>query len=393
MVTRLPLRLSAGMAFACRHVRLSQVLNEVIDRGAKEGSCGVPGSMMSVVESPLSRNATETAIATERLVIIGGGMAGYGLCERLVKRGLHRVFRITIFGEEPRPAYDRVNLSKLFAGRSAEDLQFASAQWYRDVGIDLKVGRRIVNIDRRKRQLVDDQGQRWDYDRLVLSTGSRPWVPPIPGADSAGVFVYRTVEDLIAIQRYVAEHNVKTAAAIGGGLLGLEASKVLLDLGVAPSVIEMAPGLMPRQLDSAAAKILKAQVEALGVEVFVTRRTQRFEAIDGRLVIHFQNADPLPVDMIVVAAGIRPRDELAAVADLPRGARGGFEVNEKLETIDPNIYAIGECAAFRNYTYGLVSPCYRMADTLADRLAGVDIRFNELHPSQGERHPARRTLA
>jgi nitrite reductase (NADH) large subunit len=321
-------------------------------------------------------SAVSQRVDLERLVIVGGGMAGFGLCDRLVKHNVAEAFDITLFGDEPQLAYDRVNLSKLFSGRTADDLQLADRQWYSDQQIKVRPGRRIVSIDRKRGQVIDDQGEATDYDRLVLATGSRAWVPPIPGSDLPGVFVYRTIDDLLAIQKHVEQSAARSAAVIGGGLLGLEAVKVMLDLNVDASVIEMAPGLMPRQLDATASKVLKERVESLGVSVMLTMRTESIQAVENKVRINFVEAEPLDVDILVVAAGIRPRDELAEDAGLGLGKRGGFTVNDRLQTNDPDIYAIGECASIKDYTYGLVAPCYLMADTLADQLAGVDSRFD-----------------
>jgi len=325
--------------------------------------------------------AEEPRVEQKRLVIVGGGMAGFGLSDRLANHQVEGVYEITLFGDEPQLAYDRVNLSKLFSGRSAEDLQLADRQWYRDQKIDVRSGRRIVSIDRKRNQVLDDSGEVTDYDRLVLATGSRAWVPPILGSDLPGVFVYRTIDDLLAIQKHVDETKAKSAAVIGGGLLGLEAAKVMLDLDVSVSVIEMAPVLMPRQLDTIGAKVLKDRVETLGVNVLLTMRTESIQTHEDGLRINFVEEDPLDVDLLVVAAGIRPRDELAEDAGLGLGKRGGFAVNDRLQTNDPDIYAIGECASVNDYTYGLVAPCYLMADTLADQLMGVDSRFEKADES------------
>lgn len=302
-------------------------------------------------------------------------MAGFGLCDRLVKRGVDEKYAITIFGEEPQPAYDRVNLSQLFAGRNADQLLLADREWYSENKIRLVTGRRIVGIDRETQIVIDDQGEATPYDQLVLATGSRAWVPPIPGSDLPGVFVYRTIDDLNSIKRHVQQNHATSAAVIGGGLLGLEAAKVTMDLSLKPTVIEMAPGLMPRQLEANAAKVLKSRVETMGVDVLLTRRTERIADNGTGLTIHFAGSDPLNVDIVIVAAGIRPRDELAEAAELETGKRGGFAVDDRLQTVDPNIFAIGECASIDDFTYGLVAPCYLMADTLVDRLAGKDTRF------------------
>lgn len=333
---------------------------------------------MSVVittsSTPCLTNSHE--LHRERVVIVGGGMAGFGLCERLVSAGTIEQLSVTVFGDEPQPAYDRVNLSKLFQGRSADDLLLAKPSWYAENQIELHTDRRIVHVDREAKVVVDDQGVSHAYDRLVLATGSYAFVPPIPGVDLPGVFVYRTMNDLISIQRYVESTHARTGMVIGGGLLGLEAAKVLFDLGLHTSVVEMAPGLMPRQLDATAAKLLRRKVEEMGVEVHTVRCTQRFEKTEHGIRIQFVNADAHDVDLVVVAAGVRPRDELAKSAGLRMGPRGGVVVNQQLVTSDSNIFAIGECASFRDHVYGLVAPCYRMADVLAQVIAGEDTKFN-----------------
>lgn len=311
-----------------------------------------------------------------QLLIVGGGMASFGLCKRLVTDdATSRQYQITVFGDEPSPAYDRVNLSKLFQGKSAEDLQLASASWYQENGIKLVTGCRIASVDTAKREIVDQTGVRHPYHRLVLATGSRPRIPPIQGADQEGVFVYRTLDDLRSIQEYAERHQAKVGTVIGGGLLGLEAAKVLQDLGLKTSVIEMAPGLMPRQLDAKAAALLRERIEELGVDVHLVRRTKAIEKDSDRLVLQFDNAEPLTTDLLIIAAGVVPNDELARESGLAVGPRGGIVVNETLQTSDPHVHAIGECVSFRSHVYGLAAPCFRMADVLARRLSGINESF------------------
>ena len=312
----------------------------------------------------------------ERLVVVGGGMAGFGLCDRLVRAGSSSQFQITIIGDECNPPYDRVNLSQYFQGRTTSRLLLAGRDWYDDNDIELRTGCRVVEIDPQNQVLRDAEDGETPYDKLILATGSRPFVPPIPGADQAGVFVYRTIDDLQSIQVACAAQGAKVGAVLGGGLLGLEAAKVLVDLGLSVSVLEMAPGLMPRQLDAEAAQLLKQRVEELGVAVHLVRRTEAIEGLsDGRLNIRFSNAEAMQVDVLIVAAGVRPNDDLARQAGLELGSRGGIAVDASLQTSDPNIYAIGECASVAGHMYGLAAPCYRMADVLAQRLSGKELAF------------------
>lgn len=324
--------------------------------------------------------ANEQDVRTEkstkqRLMIVGAGMAAFGLCDRMVRNGSIRSYEITLFGEETLPAYDRVNLSRHFSGADGEQLLLAPHHWYGEHGIELVTGKRITQIDRENQVICDRVGEFYRYDKLILATGSSPWVPPIEGANNQGVFVYRTLDDLQRIKEYIESRNAKLGAVIGGGLLGLEAAQVMSDFGLEVTVIEMAPGLMPRQLDAKAAVRLKESVEQQGVHVALVRRTQAIVADGERLVIQFGNADDLTVDVVIVAAGVRPNDSLARESGLKVGERGGIAVDDQLTTSDPNIHAIGECVSFRNHVYGLVAPCYRMADVLASRLSGQQASF------------------
>lgn len=313
------------------------------------------------------------------LVVIGAGMACHALVRRLDELGGLSHHEVTIVGEEPRPCYDRVHLTDYFSGKSADDLLLSPRDWYERHGVRLMTGARAVAIHRGDRRLELDRGDALPYDLLVLATGSRPFIPPIEGADLPGVFVYRTVEDLESIQDYA--KGCASAAVLGGGLLGLEAGKAVYDMGLNAHVIEMAPGLMPRQLNTAAAELLQSEVESLGVEVHTLRRTERIEAEGDRRVLRFSGHDPLTADMVIISAGIRPRDELAREATLACGERGGVAIDARLRTEDPNVFAIGECASFNGQLFGLVGPCYEMAEALATNLvalamgAPADARF------------------
>ena len=308
-----------------------------------------------------------------RIVVIGNGMVGYKFCAKMVEKGAGPRFELAVFGEEPRPAYDRVRLSEYFSGKTAEDLTLAPAQWYEENDIDLFMNERVFEIDRETKQVVSDRGRRLSYDKLVLATGSKPFVPSIPGVDKKGVFVYRTIEDLDAIMAYGAK--VKTAAVIGGGLLGLEAAKALVDLHLKTHVVEFSPRLMPRQIDEAGSQFLEKEIEALGVSVHLNKNTEAIEGNGSVEGMRFADDSSLEVEMIVVSAGIRPRDDLARKNGLKVGERGGIFVNSRFETSDPDIYAIGECALYDNMTYGLIGPGYKMADVLANNLMGRSDEF------------------
>ncbi|WP_176736396.1 nitrite reductase large subunit NirB [Oligoflexus tunisiensis] len=304
----------------------------------------------------------------QKLLLVGLGMVGHRFCERLLDEDPNRTWQLTVLGEEQVPPYDRVHLSELFSGKSATDLELAPAAWYRDAGIDLHLGQRVIGIDRERREVMTAQGQTFSYDHLVLATGSAPFVPPIPGTQLPGVFVYRTLDDLAAIQHY--SSRCRRALVIGGGLLGLEAAKALYDLGLETSVMEVADRLMPRQLDEQGALLLKSSIEALGVQVFTSQKIQGIVGKDRVQGLSLANGGEFPTDMVVISAGIRPRDELARESGLVMGTRGGICIDTQLRTNDPSISAIGECALYEEMIYGLVAPGYRMAEALARQLCG-----------------------
>jgi len=309
----------------------------------------------------------------QTLVIVGNGMVGHALCAKLVELGMHTSLRIVVFGDEHQVAYDRVNLSQFFDGKTAETLQLKPPQWYSDNGIDLRTGQRVTRIDRTRKRVFSGDDESICYDQLVLSTGSSAFVPPVKGVDSDGVFVYRTIEDLEAIKSW--SSKATSAAVLGGGLLGLEAAKALVNLNLKTHVIEMAPSLMPRQLDSSGAAVLQKKIEAMGIGVHTLKKTGEIAMEGTRHTLHFDGGENLSVGMVVVSAGIRPRDELAQECGLELGRRGGIKVDDELRTSDPDIFAIGECASHDGVIYGLVGPGYQMADVLAGNLAQQRRRF------------------
>lgn len=300
------------------------------------------------------------------IVVIGNGMVGHRFCEKLIEFDVAGQYRIVTFCEEPRAAYDRVGLTSFFAHRDAQKLMLARLEWYREHGIDLHIGDRAAKIDRQAKVVHSDQGRKVPYDMVVLATGSFPFVPPVPGIKNRGVFVYRTIEDLQHIIAYA--EKAKRAAVIGGGLLGLEAAKAAYDLGLETHVVEFAPRLMPRQIDDAGSKILVQKIEALGVKVHLNKGTKEVLGEHGVTGLLFNDGEKLDVEMVIVSAGIRPRDDLAKQSGLIVGERGGVVVDHMLRTSDPDIYAIGECALHGGMIYGLVAPGYTMAETVARNL-------------------------
>lgn len=308
------------------------------------------------------------------IVVIGNGMVGLRFCEKLVEFDKARQYRIVTFCEEPRAAYDRVGLTSFFAHRDAQKLMLAKLDWYEQHGVELHLGDRASEIDREDKVVRSAKGVEIAYDSVVIATGSYPFVPPVPGVDKQGVFVYRTIEDLEHIIEY--SKKSKRCAVIGGGLLGLEAAKAAYDLGLETHVIEFAPRLMPRQIDDAGSGILVKKIEDLGVRVHLNKGTTEIGG-NGRVEqMTFNDESTLDVDMIIVSAGIRPRDDLARECELEIGERGGIQVNDRLQTSDPDIYAIGECALHGGMVYGLVAPGYDMAETVAVNLTGGDRRFH-----------------
>lgn len=309
-----------------------------------------------------------------KVVIIGNGMVGYKFCEKLVSHSNATQLEIVVFGEEMRPAYDRVHLSEYFAGKSADELSMAPTTWYAENNIKLHLGDPVTQIDPSTNSVVSHRGIVTNYDYLVLATGSSAFVPPIPGVDKNGVFIYRTIEDLELMTAYA--KKATKGAVIGGGLLGLEAAKAMIDLGISDTtIIEFAPRLMPRQIDDAGSNLLKSKLQSLGLKIRTNTNTSEITGTNNIDGMRFSDDTTINVDMLVISAGIKPRDELAKQAGIATGARGGIIVNEKMQTSIPGIYAIGECALFNNMIYGLVAPGYEMAEVVVNHLIGKADKF------------------
>ncbi len=310
---------------------------------------------------------------TRTIVVVGNGMVGHRFIERLLDYDLDKQYRIVTYCEEPRAAYDRVGLTSFFAHRDAERLMLARKGWYESAGVELHLGDRAVEIDTQNRSVVSEKGVATHYDKVILATGSIPFVPPIPGINNRGVFLYRTIDDLEKIIEYAKKS--KSCAVIGGGLLGLEAAKAAYDLGLETHVVESAPRLMPRQIDEAGSRILVKKIQSLGVTVHLNKATKAVLGENTVEKLKFADGHVLDVDMIIVSAGIRPRDELAKATGLVVGERGGVQIDDRLRTSDPDIWAIGEVALHNGFAYGLVAPGWEMADIAAANLCGADRRF------------------
>ncbi|WP_159739050.1 nitrite reductase large subunit NirB [Vibrio atypicus] len=310
-----------------------------------------------------------------KLVVIGNGMVGHRYIEDLVEKTDASQYEITVFCEEPRVAYDRVHLSSYFSHHTADELSLVKEGFYEKHGINMLIGERAINVNRDKHIVYSSSGREIKYDKLVMATGSFPFVPPIKGRESKDCFVYRTIEDLKAIE--ACAKKSKVGVVIGGGLLGLEAAGALKALGVQTHVIEFAPKLMAEQLDQAGGNQLRQKIESMGVKVHTSKNTLEIapEGKDARNVMRFADGTELETDFIVFSAGIRPQDKLARDMKLDVAPRGGIAINDFCQTSDENIYAIGECASWNETFYGLVAPGYKMATVAVDHIVGNDSKF------------------
>jgi nitrite reductase (NADH) large subunit len=303
----------------------------------------------------------------ERLVVIGNGMAGAKVVEEILARDRRR-YRIVMFGEEPYGSYNRILLSAVLSGeQQASEIFLNSLAWYEKHGIILHAGVRAAAIDRERRVVVGEDGREEPYDRLILATGSRPFVPPLEGAEKDGVFVFRTLDDCRAIAGWATRDG--PAVVLGGGLLGLEAARGLLTHGVEVTVVEVARHLMVQQLDADGGALLRQRMEAMGVAVRLEKTASAILG-NGRVTgLRFQDGETLTAGMVVISCGIRANTEVAQAAGL--AVERGILVDDQLRTSDPAVCAVGECAQHRGLVYGLVAPLYEQAQVLADVLTGV----------------------
>ncbi|MEC8231330.1 MAG: FAD-dependent oxidoreductase, partial [Pseudomonadota bacterium] len=284
-----------------------------------------------------------------RIVVVGNGMVGHHFVEQLHSSDANA--DITVLCGESRLAYDRVYLSSYFSGASADDLALTTPAQYASWGVNVVTNAIVTDIDRENKTVVTSEGQKFDYDKLVLATGSYPFVPPIKGNDQEHCLVYRTIEDLLAIEASASVSKV--GVVVGGGLLGLEAANALKQAWLDTHVVEFAPQLMAVQLDTTGGDVLKQKISSLGVTVHTQKATQSIEAGDScRYKMVFADGSELETDMILFSAGIRPSDQLGKKASLTLGERGGIAIDNHCLTSDPNIYAIGECALWDNKIFG-----------------------------------------
>ncbi|MDP3522144.1 MAG: NAD(P)/FAD-dependent oxidoreductase, partial [Hydrogenophaga sp.] len=311
-----------------------------------------------------------------KLVMVGNGMAGVRTLEELIKIA-PEFYDITVFGAEPHPNYNRILLSPVLAGeQTLEEIVLNDWSWYTDNGVTLHAGFKVTEVDRIKRVVhaVGPNGEQVsaEYDRLIMATGSNPFILPIPGKDLKGVLAYRDIADTQAMIAAAAQY--KHAVVIGGGLLGLEAANGLMKRGMSVSVVHVAPWLMERQLDDVAGKLLQKSLEERGMKFLIGAQTQELVGgEDGRIkAIRFKDGTELPADLLVMAVGIRPNTALAESMRLH--VNKGIVVSDTMQTVtDPRIYAVGECAAHRGIAYGLVAPLFEQGKVLATHLAEFGI--------------------
>ena len=312
--------------------------------------------------------------ARQKLVLVGNGMAGVRTIEELLKIAPD-LYDITIFGSEPHANYNRILLSPVLAGeQTIEQIMLNQVEWYAENGITLHLNKTIVKIDRVKRQVIAADGTVAAYDRLLLATGSNPFILPIPGKELDGVLSYRDIADTHDMIDAAAIH--RHAVVIGGGLLGLEAANGLKLRGMDVTVVHIMPWLMERQLDNVAAKMLQKSLEDKGLKFMLEAQTDSLVGNEsGRVrAVKFKDGTEIPADLVVMAVGIRPNTTLAQSAGLRCSERpGGILVNDTMQTYDPRIYAVGECVNHRGSAYGLVAPLFEMAKVCATHLAQFGI--------------------
>jgi nitrite reductase (NADH) large subunit len=316
-----------------------------------------------------------------RVVVVGNGMVGHYFVDQLIQENNLSAnadngvkLDVVVLSAEPRLAYDRVHLSEYFSGKTAEELALTTPEYYQQHNIKFAINAKVVNINKLTKSVTTEAGEVFEYDKLVLSTGSYPFVPPIQGNDQPHCLVYRTIEDLEDISASSAVSKV--GVVVGGGLLGLEAANALKEAGLQTHVVEFAPQLMAVQVDNGGGRVLRSKIEALGVQVHTQKATKSIEAGEiCRYKMCFADGEVLETDMILFSAGIRPQDALAREFDIAIGERGGIVVNNQCLTSDADIYAIGECALWNNFIFGLVAPGYTMARAAASHIIGGDVTF------------------
>ena len=300
----------------------------------------------------------------QKLIVIGNGMAAVRFLENMLKQDTCP-YEITVFGSEPHGGYNRILLSPLLSGeQTLEDIITHPYQWYEENKITLISGKLIISIDRENKQITDNDNNQYSYDKLIIATGSDPFVPPIPGNDLKNVYTYRTIEDVDNMM--VISEEKKNAIVIGGGLLGLEVAYGLSTRGMDVTVLHLSPVLMNNQLDETASNKLIDSLQEKGIKIITEANTKSINGTDSVESIELNDGTIIPAGLVVIAVGIRSNISLAQASALD--CERGILVDDYLQTSDPNIYAIGECAQHNGKTYGLVAPLYEQAEICADIL-------------------------
>jgi nitrite reductase (NADH) large subunit len=304
------------------------------------------------------------------LVVIGNGMAGMRTVEELLKLDPER-YRITVFGAEPHGNYNRILLSPVLAGeKTVDDIMLHTREWYAANGITLHAGDPVISIDRKRRIVHAASGLAVPYERLLIATGSKPFIVPVPGHDLPGVIGFRDLQDVDAM--LAAARTGGRAVVIGGGLLGLEAANGLLRQGMKVTVVHVTASLMNQQLDAPAAELLRASLERRGLRILLSRQTAAIEGGACAQAVRFDDGETIAADLVVMAAGVRPNVALARDAGLH--VERAIVVDDTLQTYDPRVYAVGECVQHRRATFGLVAPIWDQARVCAAHLAGAGHR-------------------
>ncbi|QAW02887.1 nitrite reductase large subunit [Bacillus subtilis] len=306
----------------------------------------------------------------KQLVLVGNGMAGVRAIEEILSVAKDE-FQITIFGAEPHPNYNRILLSKVLQGDTdIKDITLNDWDWYEENNIQLYTNETVIKVDTENKTVITDADRIQPYDELILATGSLPFILPIPGADKKGVTAFRDIKDTDTM--LTASKQYKKAAVIGGGLLGLEAARGLLNLGMDVSVIHLAPFLMERQLDATAGRLLQNELEKQGMTFLLEKQTEEIVGDDRVEGLRFKDGTSIEADLVVMAVGIRPNTTLGAESGIP--VNRGIIVNDYMQTEIPHIYAVGECAEHRGIAYGLVAPLYEQAKVLAKHICGIETK-------------------
>ena len=323
-----------------------------------------------------SKNTTGSISERPSIVIIGNGMVSCRFCEELISKELNKTHKIIVIGEEEKPAYDRVKLTSYAKNREFSNILLNPASWYKDHEIELILGESVTSINTQDKKIYTSKDKSIEFSKLVFATGSSAFIPPIPGNDLEGVFVYRTYRDVDLISAYASSSRV--AIVVGGGLLGLEAAEFLKSLGLSTHIIEQAEYLMPRQLDISGSKLLMNKIRNKGYKLHAGTSIQKITSAGNKsLSVKIHNADVISADIVVFATGVKANSDLAKEAGIKCSSSKGIIVNDCLESSEKGIYAIGECIRHKGQQYGLVAPGYEMAKTLAERLSGKDSLFIE----------------